>query len=71
MRANWIARVQVPGKLDLWVGPFEANGRTDAKTAARRFVSEHLPLDTAILSLALGRVDVVFQGPVMPFEDGQ
>ena len=71
MKADWIARVQVPGKLDLWVGSFEADGRTDAKSKARTFVSAHLPLDTKIISLALGRVDIHFGGPVTPFEDAQ
>jgi hypothetical protein len=55
----------------MWVGNFQADGRTDAKRAARRFVSEHLPLDTTILNLALGRVDIHFAGPSMPFEDPQ
>ena len=35
MIANWIARVKVPEKQEMWVGSFEANGRTDAKVKAR------------------------------------
>ena len=69
MIANWIARVKVPEKQEMWVGSFEANGRTDSKVKARRFVSAHLPLDTKIISIALGRIDVTFDGPEMPFED--
>ena len=69
MKASWIARVKVPGKDEIWVGNFEANGRTEAKRAARLFVSGVLPLETKILNISPGRIDVVFHGPSIPFED--
>lgn len=69
MKASWIAKVKVPDRSEFWVGNFEANGRTDAKRAARLFVSGILPLETKILNIAPGRVDVVFRGPSIPFED--
>lgn len=68
MKASWIAKVRVPDRSAFWVGNFEANGRTDAKRAARLFVSGILPLDTKILCIAPGRVDVVLTGPVLDMD---
>lgn len=48
---------------------FLANGRTEAKRAARLFVSGILPLDTKIIGIAPGRIDVVLAGPMVPMED--
>ena len=69
MKASWIARVRVPDRADFWVGNFLANGRTEAKRAARLFVSGILPLDTKIIGIAPGRIDVVLAGPMVPVED--
>ena len=69
MKASWIARVRVPDRAEFWVGNFEANGRTEAKRAARLFVSGILPLDTKIIGIAPGRIDVVLAGPMVPMED--
>lgn len=68
MTAWWVARVQCPNKKDLWVGNFEANGRTDAKRRAISFVYEHYPLDTKIISICRGYIDIKFNGPEIPFE---
>lgn len=65
---TWIVKVCVPGKHGMWLGHFEANGRNQAKREARRFVSMHLPLDTLIVAIAQGRVDVTFDGPEMPYD---
>lgn len=69
MKASWVAKVRVPDRSEFWVGNFNANGRTEAKRAARLFVSGILPLDTKIISIAPGRVDLVLGGPVVPMED--
>ena len=69
MKASWIARVRVPDRAEFWVGNFLANGRTEAKRAARLFVSGILPLDTKIIGIAPGRIDVVPAGPMVPVED--
>lgn len=69
MKASWVAKVRVPDRSEFWVGNFNANGRTEAKRAARLFVSGILPLDTKIISIAPGRVDLVLNGPVVTMED--
>lgn len=69
MKASWVAKVRVPDRVEFWVGNFDANGRTEAKRAARLFVSGILPLDTKIISIAPGRVDLVLSGPVVTMED--
>jgi hypothetical protein len=69
MKASWVAKVRVPDRNEFWVGNFEANGRTEAKRAARLFVSGILPLDTKIINIAPGRVDLVLNGPVVTMED--
>jgi hypothetical protein len=68
MKASWVAKVKVPDRNVFWVGNFEANGRTDAKRAARLFVSGILPLDTKILGIAPGRLELVLAGPVVPID---
>lgn len=55
MKASWIAKVKVPDRSEFWVGNFEANGRTDAKRAARLFVSGILPLEAAVKSALVVR----------------
>lgn len=63
MKASWVAKVRCPDKAVFWVGSFYADGRTDAKRAARRFVSSILPLDTMIVAIALGSVTLALDGP--------
>lgn len=63
MKASWVAKVRCPDRDVFWVGSFYADGRTDAKRAARRFVSSILPLDTMIVAIAPGKVTVSLGGP--------
>jgi len=63
MKASWVAKVRCPDREVFWVGNFEADGRADAKRAARRFVSSILPLDTMIVAIAPGKVTVSLGGP--------
>lgn len=65
---NWIAKVRVPSREMFWVGHFKADGRTEAKREARRFVSAILPLDTMIIGIALGRVEVIMEGEEIPMD---
>jgi hypothetical protein len=66
---SWVARVQVPTKNPMWVGTYPAEDRNQAKREARRFVSSILPLDTQILSIAQGRIDVTLDGPEIPIDE--
>lgn len=66
---TWIAKVRVPNREMFWVGHFDAASRPDAKREARRFVSSILPLDTQIICIAQGRVDVQILGPEIPFNE--
>lgn len=68
MKASWVAKVRCPDREVFWVGNFEADGRTDAKRAARRFVSSILPLDTMIVAIALGKVTLALDGPEILME---
>ena len=63
MKASWVAKVRCPDREIFWVGSFYADGRTDAKRAARLFVSSILPLDTMIVAIAPGKVTVSLDGP--------
>jgi hypothetical protein len=66
---KWLVKVRCPDRECLWLGSFEAEGRTEAKREARRFVSRHLPLDTTILAIARGRMQIKFDGPEEPFDE--
>lgn len=68
MKASWVAKVRCPDREVFWVGSFYADGRTDAKRAARRFVSSILPLDTIILAIAPGKVTLSLDGPEILME---
>ena len=68
MKASWVAKVRCPDRDVFWVGSFYADGRTDAKRAARRFVSSILPLDTTIVAIALGKVTLALDGPEILME---
>jgi hypothetical protein len=69
MKASWVAKVRCPDREIFWVGSFYADGRTDAKRAARLFVSAILPLDTIILAIAPGKVTLTLDGPEIGMED--
>jgi len=71
MKASWVAKVRCPDREIFWVGSFYADGRTDAKRAARRFVSSILPLDTMIVAIARGQVTLSLDGPEIDMEDGK
>ncbi len=62
---SWIAKVRCTDRQPLWVGNFHAEGRENAKRAARLFVSTHFPLDTAILAIARGEVTVRIDGDLI------
>lgn len=66
---SWIARVQVPTKTPMWVGTYPAEDRNQAKREARRFVATILPLDTKILCIAEGRIEVSLSGPEIPMNE--
>lgn len=66
---TWIAQAKVPDRLPIWMGPFEAEGRAEAKRAARLYVSARLPLDAKIISIAEGTIRVSITGPEIPFEE--
>lgn len=66
---TWIVQVKSPDKQPFWVGNVEAPGRTEAKRAARLFVSEILPLDTKILAIAEGEIDIRFDGEPFAFDE--
>lgn len=66
---SWVVKVQCSGKTPMWCGDFPAQGRTEAKRAARHFVSQHLPLETRILAIAMGRIDIHFEGPEIDESD--
>lgn len=68
MKASWVAKVRCPDREVFWVGSFYADGRTDAKRAARRFVISILPLDTMIVAIALGKVTLALDGPEILME---
>lgn len=68
MKASWVAKVRCPDRDVFWVGSFYADGRTDAKRAARRFVSSILPLDTMIVAIAQGKVTLALDGPEILME---
>ena len=68
MKASWAAKVRCPDREIFWVGSFYADGRTDAKRAARLFVSAILPLDTIILAIAPGKVTLTLDGPEIAME---
>lgn len=68
---TWVVRVRVPERKVFWFGTFTASGRTDAKRAARLFVSEHLPLDTLILGIAPGVMEIKFHGEEIPMDDAE
>lgn len=58
--STWVARVKCHEREPLWVGNFTAQGRENAKRAARLFVSQHFPLDTKILAIARGEISISF-----------
>ena len=66
---TWIVQVKSPDKQPFWVGNVKAPGRTEAKRAARLFVSEILPLDTKILAIAEGEIDIRFDGEPFAFDE--
>ena len=68
MKASWVAKVRCPDKAVFWVGSFYADGRTDAKRAARLFVSAILPLDTMIVAIAPGKLTLTLDGPEILME---
>ena len=68
-KTTWVAKVRCPDRDVFWVGNFQAAGRTEAKREARRFVSSILPLDTLILGIARGRVEVHLDGPEEPMDE--
>ena len=59
---TWLAKVRCPDREMFWVGHFTADGRTDAKRRARHFVSRILPLETQIISIAQGRIEMKLDG---------
>jgi hypothetical protein len=65
---NWVVQVRCAGREPFWMGTYQAEGRQAAKRAARQFVSAHLPLDTTILAIARGRMDVQFDEAPIPYE---
>lgn len=67
--ATWIVQIQCPDKKLLWVGNYTAEGREDAKRAARLFVSEHFPLDTKILAIARGHITLRFEEAPIPYTE--
>lgn len=69
--STWIAKVLCPDKQPLWVGNFKADGRENAKRAARLFVSEHFPLETKILAIARGEVSVRVDGDLIEFAEDE
>ncbi len=69
MKASWVAKVRCLDREVFWVGSFYADGRTDAKRAARRFVSAILPLDTMIVAIAPGKLTLTLDGPEILMED--
>lgn len=68
MKASWVAKVRCPDREVFWVGSFYADGRTDAKRAARRFVSSILPLDTMIVAIAPGKLTLTLDGSEIAME---
>ncbi len=66
---SWVVRIRCVEKQSLWVGNFHAEGREQAKRAARLFVSEHFPLDTKILAIARGEVSVHIEGDLIEFKE--
>lgn len=66
---TWIVQAKVTGKLPMWLGPFEAGGRAEAKRAAQLYVSARLPLDAKIISIAEGKIRVTLNGPEIPFDE--
>lgn len=65
----WLVRVQVKDKQAMWAGDFEAQGRNEAKRAARLFVSAHFPMDTMILGIRRGYITVTFEGEEIPVNE--
>lgn len=63
---TWLVKVRCPDRSSFWMGEFQAPGRAEAKVEARRFVSQHLPLDTQVLAIAEGRLHITFNGPEVP-----
>lgn len=54
--------VKLPGNLSFWLGNFHAEGRTNAKREARRFVSQHVGLESTILKIARGMNELCADG---------
>ena len=65
---SWCAKVRVPNREMFWVGHFQADGRADAKRAAIKHIAAILPLDTQIISIARGKIEITLTGPEIPFD---
>lgn len=68
-KSNWLAKVQLPFKEQIWVGNFQAHGREDAKIVAKKFVATYYNDDVKIIFIAEGVIDVNIVGRIIPFDE--